>query len=328
MKTVAVVGLGSIGVRHATNLADLGCHVIGYDTSPERHQMLDRIDGAVAVGKFDEALNAADAVVVATPADSHIEIALATLRRGRNVFIEKPLSTDLAGTEALEEAASHRVAQVGYNLRFLPALKKAAALIADDAIGSILTGQIEFGYDLRKWNPTRDYRSTYSATSARGGGILLDAIHELDLALWLAGPIESVVATAAHVSDLEIETEDVAAALLTTENGAIISVTLDYLSPTYHRGFRLVGTEGLLEWSWSSGQLTFVRGEARAEFNWKTDVDAAYRDEMAHFLACLDGDLEPTTGIGTAIASLELAMAIRESASTGERVYLGEQPDE
>lgn len=324
---MAVIGLGSIGIRHATNFAKLGCRIIGSDADPDRLQMLDRIDGAASAATTSEAVEQADAVVIATPADSHVEIAEMALTQGRHVFIEKPLSINLHGTESLEELASDLTAMVGYNLRFLPALEKINSLVADGAIGRILNGQIEFGYDLTKWGKS-DYRRTYSAHAGEGGGILLDAIHELDLLLWFAGPVESVVASIERSGKLEIDCEDTVAAIATTGDGALVSVNLDYLSPTYHRRVRLVGDEGAVGWDWNTGRIDFIRGEARADFNFPTDIDKAYVDEAAWFLSCLEGGSAPKTGIGQGIASLELAMAMRESAATGDRVFLGEQPDE
>lgn len=329
LPSIAVIGLGSIGVRHARNFQSLGCQVIGADSDAGRLQMLDRIPGATAATSIDGAIERANAVVVATPASSHIAIGAQVLSAGRHLLVEKPLSTDLSGAEQLEDSAN-LIALVGFNLRFLPAVRKAKALIEGGAIGRILNGSFEFGYDLRKWNPNRDYRKTYSARVADGGGVLLDAIHELDLLLHLCGPADSVIAVLANSGALEIDGEDRVAAAVTVEAGGILQIGLDYLSPDYHRGFRLVGEEGLIQWDWKTGTMDFTRGDARAQFHWNTDADATYVEEARHFLESISGGQakSPSADVAAGISSLELAMAIRESDSESARVFLGETPDE
>ncbi|RIK10026.1 MAG: hypothetical protein DCC49_04425 [Acidobacteria bacterium] len=329
LPSIAVIGLGSIGVRHAGNFQSLGCQVIGADSDPGRLQMLDRFPEAAAAANIDDAIERSDAVVIATPASSHIPIAAQALSAGRHLLIEKPLSTDLSGSDQLEDPADS-IVMTGFNLRFLPAVGKAKTLIDDGAIGRILNGSFEFGYDLRKWNPHRDYRKTYSARVEDGGGVLLDAIHELDLLLHLCGAADSVIATLGSSGLLEIDGEDRVVAAVTIEGGGILQVALDYLSPTYYRGFRIVGDEGLIEWDWNTGTMNFIRGDARAQFHWNTDADATYVEEARHFLACIaEGQVKPPAAdIAAGISSLELAMAIRESDSESARVFLGETPDE
>lgn len=325
--TIGVIGLGSIGVRHAGNFSALGCTVIGTDADQTRLQMLDRIPGATGVGSTDEAIELADALVIATPASSHIPLATKALDAGRHVLVEKPLSVDLSGAERLEDA-SGRVVMVGFNLRFLPAVRKAKALIDDGAIGRVLHGSFEFGFDLRKWNPQRDYRRTYSSRLADGGGVLLDAIHELDLLLHLCGSANAVSAALGHSGTLEIDGEDTVSATVVLESGGIVGVALDYLSPVYRRGFRLIGDEGLIAWEWTTGTMDFIRGDARAQFHWATDADATYVDEARHFIDCVSREQGPETDIASGISSLELAMAIRESDAESTCVFLGETPDE
>lgn len=327
--SIAVIGLGSVGVRHARNFESLGCQVVGADSDPDRLQMLDRIPGAAAAASIDDAIERADAVVIATPASSHVAIGKEVIAAGRHLLVEKPLSTDLSGAEQLGESAN-LAAMVGFNLRFLPAVRKAKSLLDGGAIGKILSGSFQFGYDLRKWNPHRDYRKTYSARVADGGGVLLDAIHELDLLLHLCGPADSVIAMLANSGVLEIDGEDRVAAAVAVEGGGIVQVELDYVSPVYHRGFRLVGDEGLIDWDWNTGTMDFVRGDARAQFHWNTDPDATYVDEARFFLDSItDGRVKsPGADIAAGISSLELAMAIRESDSESARVFLGETPDE
>ena len=69
-----------------------------------------------------------------------------------------------------------------------------------------------------------DYRATYSAQRALGGGVLLDAIHEIDYVLWLLGPARRAAGMTAQASALELDVEDVAHVLVEHESGALSSI--------------------------------------------------------------------------------------------------------
>ena len=87
-----------------------------------------------------------------------------------------------------------------------------------------------FGYDLRLWRPGTDHRATYSARADLGGGIVLDAIHELDYLLWLLGPVASVTAETAESPDVGMDVEVLALAVLRFRSGALGAVDLNFSS--------------------------------------------------------------------------------------------------
>src|SRR5262249_5372924 len=163
--------------------------------------------GAEPVSELDEAWRASpDVAVVATPPSTHTAVALEAARRGCHLFVEKPLSDRWDGVDELiaEVRARSLVCLVGCNLRFHPGLVELRRLLDEGAIGRVLGARIEFGQYLPDWHPWEDYRETYSARRALGGGVILDAIHELDYAMWLLGPVSKVTALADHISTLEI----------------------------------------------------------------------------------------------------------------------------
>jgi len=101
---VLIVGCGSIGRRHARNLKSLGVRQLGFcDTSPKAlQQCREELNGEV-FGDYDEALPKfkPDIVLICTPPVYHVEEALAALRAQAHVFIEKPLSHESSGIQAL-----------------------------------------------------------------------------------------------------------------------------------------------------------------------------------------------------------------------------------
>jgi predicted dehydrogenase len=124
---VAVVGVGHLGTRHAERLAasDRWQLTAVHDLDPERREALAARLGTRAAATLDEALEPAEAVVVATSTPSHHGVALAALDAGRHVLVEKPLTDRLDTATALVQVARsrRRVLHVGHIERFNPAVR-------------------------------------------------------------------------------------------------------------------------------------------------------------------------------------------------------------
>ncbi|HYW88505.1 MAG TPA: Gfo/Idh/MocA family oxidoreductase, partial [Chloroflexota bacterium] len=120
-----IVGLGSIGRRHARNWAALAAGEVWVCRQANRPQPEPL---AIALREFhdlDEALAARpDAVIVTNPTSLHIETGCAALRVGAHVLVEKPLGHRLDAVSDLLTAANGSVLMVGYNLRFMPGLQR------------------------------------------------------------------------------------------------------------------------------------------------------------------------------------------------------------
>lgn len=305
--SILVVGAGSIGQRHASNLTALGADVTITDTDSAR---LVGLPWRTAAGIAD----GFDAMVIASPTTCHAEQALAALGTGAAVFVEKPLALTVDEGERLVAVGGDRIT-VGYNLRFHEPLRKLAELVAAGGAGRPLSYRFWFGQWLPDWRPTVDYRRTYSARADLGGGVLLDAIHELDLAVWMAGPELAVVgATVARLGPLEIDVEDTVRALLTTPQGVPVSIELDYLARQYRRGVEVIGDAATLRYDWATGDLTVSDGDGTTTEHFDTPVADSYVAEMAEFLSTA---ATPTNTAAGALASLRLAESIRAAALVG-----------
>jgi predicted dehydrogenase len=312
---VAVLGQGSIGRRHAGILRDLGHEVAAYDPAGPAE------DGGVDWRPDeDAALAGADAAVVATPSSMHFEHAALALDRGVPALVEKPLTTDAAGARAIEARAADaggRLA-VAMNLRFHPGVAAVRRLVSEGAIGRPLRAGVWFGSWLPGWRPQTDYRRSYSARSDLGGGILLDAIHELDYAIWTLGPVTRVGAALATVSDLEIDVEDVAHVHLEHAGGTLTSVTLDYLDRSYSRGCRIVGDEGTVEWRFDAGTVTHLGPDGPvAEYPAPADVAGTYRAQMERFVEFVRNGGPPAVSVAEARHVLDVADAARRASAEG-----------
>lgn len=325
MKLV-VVGCGSIGVRHVRNLRALGvASVLAVDPAPERRAAAEEA-GAVGVSDLETALAARpDAAVICTPPHAHIAPAHAAVRAGLDVFVEKPLAATLAGVDGLlrEAAQRGRILCVGYNLRFHPGLLEIRRLLEAGAIGRPLAFRGEFGQYLPDWRPEQDYRRGYNAQAAMGGGIVLDASHEIDYARWLLGEVHSVAAITGRVSALEIDVEDLAVIILRFEKGAIGSLHLDSVQRAYARGCKIIGEDGTLEWSAHEGVRVYTVSSAE----WRgvpiaVDPNATYVEEMRRFLACVRRTAPPAVSGEDGRRVLEIALAVNRAAEERREVAI------
>lgn len=141
---VALIGFGYWGPNYARVFNDLpGAELILVcDRSAERLDQVRQRYPAVGVSqKTDEVLDRddVDAVIIATPATTHEALVAAALARGRHVLVEKPMALNVAGCEALCDAAAStgRVLMVGYTFLYNAGVRKMKAYMAPEPFGQV-----------------------------------------------------------------------------------------------------------------------------------------------------------------------------------------------
>jgi predicted dehydrogenase len=326
-----VLGCGSIGKRHVGNLLALKAgDVLGFDVRAERRQEVRSRFGIEAVEDLEQAWQyRPDVALITAPTNLHVPLALKAAEAGCHLFIEKPLSNHLEGIEPLLRLVRERnlITLVGCNLRFHPGLVRVKKFLEAKAIGQVAAARVEVGQYLPDWHPQEDYRQGYSARQELGGGVILDAIHEIDYVRWMLGEIVTVACFSGRLSRLVIDTEDTAALLLRFAEGAIGEVHLDYVQRSYSRTCHLIGDEGTIRWDYSARQVQYYSAASR---QWQVFRDGEawepnqmYVDEMKHFLRCLTREEKPMLDVFEGARVLQVALAAKTSAATGQIVTLG-----
>lgn len=320
---IVVVGCGSIGARHTMNLRALGVEGITLvDADAARLNEIAQKYGAEAETSLSAALRyQPQAVLVCTPPHAHVPIALEAVRAGCHCFIEKPISDRTEGLdELLEEAKLKRVKLlVGYNLRYEPGLAKVREIMAADGVGRVLYIRAELGAYLPDWRPWQDYRKSYTARKSMGGGIILDASHELDLVRSLCGEAEKLFCAAAKLSDLEVDVEDTAEITLWFAGGVMGSLHLDMIQRAKARMVRIVGTKGTIIFDLNEGQVSHFSAATKAWVchDYHHEGNQVYVVEMRHFLNCILGSEAPRISGEDGKKALQIALAAKKSAETG-----------
>lgn len=324
-----VLGCGSIGFRHIGHLRQLGLsNLEAADPDPAARDRVRRRYGIPTHDCAESALQRRpEIVLVCTPAATHVPLACQALEAGAHLFIEKPLSTSLEGTESLVKAAeaAGRVIQVGYNLRYHPAVRAAKRLVEEGRIGKVLMAHAEFGLYLERWWPGRDYRTSYMARPEQGDSLLLDVSHEIDLLLWLLGPVQEVTGAAAKLSKLEIHGVDVIKAVMTMAGGCLASLHIDCLQPVYTRGFTLIGEGTGLKWDCPYGRADTLGRLALCDRDGtryrRVRVEGRpqdlYIEELRDFLKSVEKGTLPEAGLAQGIEVLRVAAAIEKVARSG-----------
>lgn len=325
---VLVVGLGSIGRRHARLLSerddvelwlcDLQPPFIDETLATLRHPTA-RCFGDLAAALAAEP----DVAMICTPTSTHAAMAQAALEAGCDLFVEKPICTDSQTAREIADAAerAERLLQVGYMLRFEEGLMRMKSLVDCGSIGEVVGGRAMIGtYNtlLNARDSDRE-RVPYS--------LLLDYTHEFDFLHWILGKVQCVSATAASLGRLKLRPcPNTFQALLTMHSGALVQVHLDYVQHPQRRLFEIYGDRGTLLYDFTSGVLqriphsTLEQGETVDFGPIGKRVDGLYRRQLDCLLHAHRKRLRPPVGGDEAFAALSVVEAAVESIESGRQV--------
>ena len=308
METVklGVAGVGHFGRFHALKAAAAErAQLIGvFDRDPERARSVGWEAGAPPL-PLEELIAAADAIIVATPAEAHYAIAAQAIRAGRHVLIEKPIASTLEEADSLAALAREHdvVLQVGHLERF------------SAAHGAVST---------RMGKPLYLEAVRVAPFKPRGTdvSVILDLmIHDLDLILALVdAPIESVDAVGAAVASAY---EDIANARVRFTNGCVATITASRISLKTERRMRIFAQSGYLAVDFAGRKLTaIVRGQGGfpvpgmpdfsvKEMAWE-DHDSLAAEHEAFYASVLDG-APVLVDAGAGRRALAAAIAVKEA---------------
>lgn len=292
-----VVSLGSIGRRHLQNLRRLrpqsriGVLRLSRDADaslPEGANSLFR--------SMEEALAFAPAAaIICSPATTHLPVALALVRAGVALLVEKPLAHASQGLDDLLAQARGRGVPLmtAYNLRFLPSLVETHRIVRAGAIGQVLGVRAEVGQYLPDWRPSARYQESVSARQELGGGALLELSHEIDYVCWILGSPSRVSACGGRYGALEIDVEDMVSLSLEYDQPRLLAnIHLDLLQRSASRTCKFIGSEGTLIWDGIAETIDVYRSDTRqwtrTELPAVPDKNTMYLKELAHFLDAVE----------------------------------------
>jgi predicted dehydrogenase len=273
--SIAVIGLGSIGRRHAEIATGLGCRVV----------TVSRRDGHGECASIESALaTKIDSVVIATETSQHTDnlAEIASLGFRGRILVEKP---SVAAVVELSRVRPSGAISVGYNLRFLPIIDALRSALREDG-SSIIAAQFHVGQAFDTWRPGRDALTVYSAFRERGGGVLRDLSHELDLALWLFGPGRRVAAIGGRYTDQTVDSDDAWSILLSCERCPQVMLTLNGID---HAPRRTISVTTAAQ-TYHADLVAGILRTGAIERRFPVDRNETYRQMWAAFLSAIPND--------------------------------------
>lgn len=325
---IAVVALGSVGRRHIRTLSSLRpeIEIIGVRNQNRRQWPEENLISMMVRSNLEALSNRVDAAIICSPASRHSLDASAYLNAGLPVLIEKPLAISVEDAALLRESVSSRTPLlVGYTLRHTDGMSFITQWLESGSAGRILEAHFVARSFLPDWRPGQDYRSTVSASSELGGGVLLELSHEIDMAVAFFGPFTSLSAKLSSNGNLDVEVEDTARLILQSAEDVQVDIYLDFHSPTPSRFVSIRGEKGSLSWDLltNSAKMTAASG-AVSEISFDDSRDDHFSRQLKHFLACANGQEAPRVTLMDGIDVLRVVDAARWSSQNDSEVSWGE----
>jgi len=342
---IGIVGTGMIANFHARAIQDaVGAHLVGCAShSPESAKAFAEKHGCLAYETLDQMLadEKINAISICSPSGVHLEAALAAAKAGKHVVVEKPLEITTQRCDQIIQACD----QAGVKLAtvFQSRFHESSRLIKQ-AIEQGRFGKLTMGDAYVKWYRSQEYydsgawRGTWDIDG--GGALMNQAIHSVDLLLWLMGPVKEISAMTATMTHERIEVEDVAVATLRFANGAmgVIEATTTAFPGALKR-IEVIGSQGtaVLEEedivTWRFAEETPEDESVRQRMANKTEsgggaADPASINHHGHtmvFQELIDAINEDRPCLidgSEGRRSVEVIRAIYESATTGTTVKL------
>jgi predicted dehydrogenase len=221
---LVVVGAGLVGLRHINAIAQRAGVTLAGVVEPNLTDEISAL-GVPCFDNLDEMFDtiSPDGVVLSTPTPMHVSQGLTCIQNGCPVLVEKPLATSASEAKILTDAAKAAgvALLVGHHRRHNPLIQKASELISNGAIGEIRAAQVTCWF----YKPD-DYFDIAPWRKQKGAGpISVNLVHDVDLMRHFCGEVVSVQAQMAP-SRRGFENEDLAAAVLRFESGAIGTITV------------------------------------------------------------------------------------------------------
>jgi predicted dehydrogenase len=333
-----VIGAGLVGPTHAEAAARApGAQLVAVcDLVAERAETVAEQHGAIPLTEVDALLDRPDIQVVSIclPTRLHLEVAEKAVAAGKHIVVEKPLELSLERADRLLAAAKAHGVQVAaiFNRRYIPALKATKRAVEEGLLGDLLVADMYYkSYRTQEYYDDSGWRGTWEVEG--GAALINQGIHGVDLLRWVAGPVARVFGYADHLRR-DIEADDTTAAVARYANGAFgVIQAMTSIEPRLPDRLEYHGTKGTIQlanyrianWvvpgaeSWPAA----VEAEEHELLRSARSLESAgHQAQIAEIVADIRAGRTPTVTGEEGRRSLEVVLAIYESARTGREIQL------
>ncbi|MEM4513513.1 MAG: Gfo/Idh/MocA family oxidoreductase [Ignisphaera sp.] len=236
---VAVVGLGAIGRRHVESLKELEQEGFNIKLIGVMDAIKARVDDFAAkyhckgYYSYDEVVKdlEVDVVFIATPHYLHAQQSIYAMEYKKHVIVEKPMAITLASAKEMISKAKDNGVRLGviYQRRYADAIQKLRNIVSNNILGKIFLAEASlmwFRSEEEYFLKDEVARSWRGMWSTEGGGLLMtQAIHVVDLLLYILGDAEEIYGYISNVSHPAVTVEDTTAAVIKFKNSAMATLT-------------------------------------------------------------------------------------------------------
>jgi predicted dehydrogenase len=299
---VLIIGLGSIAYKHINALLYLYPEAkilaLRSGNSANEHK---QVESVYSISEVPEDI---DFVLISNPTGEHYNAIKKVATLNKPLFIEKPSFLNMKQADEI----STLIEKIGirtytaFNFRFHPAIIWLKNNI--DRF-RVLEVQAYCGSYLPDWRPHKDYREVYSAKDELGGGVNLDLIHELDYILWLFGKPEKSSVFTNRISDLEINSSDMAHYFLQYQD-MVASIILNYYRKDAKRQIEIVTDTGSLFVNLLNSEIKDQAGKVLFKDN--SPIIETYTSQMRYFTDNLKRDKPYMNSVLESSISLNYAL--------------------
>jgi predicted dehydrogenase len=287
-----ILGCGSIGERHISNLVNLvpSKTIYCYDPIAEQLKRIKKYHVNI-LSELPASFSDFSCVFICTPPNTHVKLATLVLKSKSNVFIEKPLSIDFKGIKTLQTLVKQNklLAFVGYNLRFHSGLVKVKKLIEKETLGHVIHAHAYYGQYLPDWRPNQNYKKNYSFLKKLGGNIIFDSSHEINYVSWIFGKPTSVVSSAIESNFLKTNVIALTDSTFSYSKNQMVSIHLDMIRRKYKRSLEILCEYGIIKWNLKNKKITIfdIRKSKPSVIHINEDVNQMYVKEIKHVIECI-----------------------------------------
>lgn len=312
---ILVAGCGSIGRRHVRLLRERKDVEVGaFDISAQARAAIRGISADVAF--FDDLGRGLswkpDIVLVATPNDSHRDVALAAFRCGCHVLCEKPLADTVEDGRKMVEAArrNRRILAVGYSLRYRTSVQFVEKLAGSGKMGTLVGGRAMVGTYRTLLCARTDFRSRVF------GVLVYDYTHLYDMLRAVFGEVKKVCCAASRLGNRPLRAApSLAVTTLVYRSGAVASAHMDYIQHPQRASLEIYGDAltAVLDLQADTPDIFDWRKEGFRRVPFHSQYDDPYRAEHQDMIEAVRRKRKPkVTGLD-GLRVLEIAeKAVRQ----------------
>jgi len=307
---ICIIGLGSIGRKHLENVVTvLKERSMKYEIDALRssHTALQEKEHNSISQQYysiNEMPNDYDIIFITNPTSLHYDTVRKTINKTKHMFIEKPVFESTLYRIADLPLKKDGIYYVACPLRHKSILKYVKQRIICKE--KIVSARIISTSYLPSWRKETDYRIVYSAKKDLGGGVTKDLIHEWDYAVYLFGPPDRVMNLKGHISNLEIDSDDISIYIAEYPN-MFLEMHLDYIGHKTERIIQIFTNEKRIDVDLLSD--TIFEYQNNEQINKKTFLtEDFYRNEMEYFIDCVEKKQSNINTIQNAYTTLKIAL--------------------